>query len=189
MQTLIIYAHPETKGHCSTILKYVKYYLKKQNKKYEILDLYKLNYNPILEAEEHYTAGNRKISKQNKEIQNKIKKANHLIFIYPIWWGTMPAILKGFFDRILTPRFAYIYEDALPKGLLTHTKATIFITSGSPEIYKYIQLKRPQWHIQKDILKFCGIKSKLYQIGSARKLTKDKIKQIRTTVKKAIKTQ
>jgi hypothetical protein len=46
-----------------------------------------------------------------KKIQKQITESNHLIFIYPVWWGSMPAILKGFFDRVLTPGFAFRFND------------------------------------------------------------------------------
>ena len=116
MKTLIIYAHPKTEGHCSTILYEVKKVMKEKKKKYDLIDLYKIKYDPILHDEEHYTAGegHRKVSKENKKFQKMIKDTNELIFIYPIWWGSMPAILKGFIDRVFTSHFAYQYKGPIP---------------------------------------------------------------------------
>ncbi len=87
--------------------------------------------------------------------------ADHLVFVYPNWWGTFPAKLKAFFDRLLTPGFAF-YEDHEPgvyQPLLKNRTAEIFVTMDTPPlIYKYI-LGRPGHRAIADcILGFCGIK-------------------------------
>lgn len=186
MNTLIIYAHPNTKGYCQTVLQEVESKLKHNKLAYEVIDLYKLNYDPILHEDEHYTAGNKKITEQNVLFQEKILKADNLIFIYPLWWGAMPAILKGFFDRILTPGFAYKFIDSIPVGLLKRKRAIVFMTSGSPKLISLIyKFNRPSKLIKKDILEFCGIKTKVYLFGNARKLTNEKIKKIKYKANKA----
>ncbi|MBT7903655.1 NAD(P)H-dependent oxidoreductase [Candidatus Woesearchaeota archaeon] len=187
MKTLIIFAHPNTKGHSKTILTEIKKYFKSHKLEYELLDLHKIKYDPVLHEEEHYTAGNRNITKQNKEFQQKISDSNNLIFIYPIWWGTMPAILKGFFDKILTPRFAYEYKNKIPTGLLKGKQATIFMTTGAKRWMTRIFMgDRSKKHIESDILRFCGIKSKTYYIDNCTKLTEDQENKIKTIVKKGL---
>jgi len=185
MKTLIIYAHPETKGHNPLILKQVKAKLDAKNKDYEILDLYKMKYDPILHKEEHYTQGNTVISKQNKEIQEKIKQSD-LIFIYPVWWGTMPAILKGFFDKVLTPGFAYIFKGKMPTPLLKGKKALVITTVGAPNFFYLLTGNRPKKIISKNILKFCGIKTKVFQIDNANKLNKEQEQKIKKAVNKGL---
>ena len=184
---LIIYAHPDTKGYCQTILDEVKSRLDYDKFIYEIIDLYKSNYDPVLHEEEHYTSGNRKITRLNRQLQERILKSDKLIFIYPLWWGSMPAILKGFFDRVLTPGFAYKFVDSIPIGLLKQKKAIVFITSGSPKfissIYKF---NRASKLIKRDILGFCGIKTKVCLFGNARKLTDKNTKKIKHIVNKAL---
>lgn len=41
----------------------------------------------------------------------KIMAADHLVWIFPVWWGGLPAITKGFIDRIFLPRMAFRYDD------------------------------------------------------------------------------
>jgi len=87
--------------------------------------------------------------------------ADHLVFVYPNWWGTFPAKLKGFFDRVLNSGFAF-YEDHEPgvyQPLLKGKTAEIFVTMDTPPvIYNYI-LGRPGHRAVADcILGFCGIK-------------------------------
>jgi len=128
---LIIYAHPNKKGHCGYILEQVKKRLDKKREKYKILDLYQMKYDPLLKDEEHYTSGSHKVSKNNKIIQKKIKKSKKLIFIYPTWWNNMPAILKGFVDRVFIPKFAFSYKGNFPIGLLKGL-ANVYINKEGP---------------------------------------------------------
>jgi len=185
MKTLIIYAHPNTPGHCSYILEQVK--AKLDTKEYEILDLYKIKYDPVLHENELYTAGGEDISKQDLEIQNKIKRSNHLIFIYPVWWGSMPAILKGFFDKVFKNGFAFKFKDKKGVGLLKDKTATIFITSGASKLVYLLFLGNiPKKIIKRLILGFCGIKSKFYHIGNCTIINEKKKQEIKKVVNKAL---
>jgi NAD(P)H dehydrogenase (quinone) len=167
MTTLIIFAHPGNEGHNTGILAEVLSSLEKKGEKYELLDLYKMKFDPILKENELYTSGKREMSKEVLEIQQKIRDNKHLIFIYPVWWASMPAIMKGFFDRILTSRFGFVYERGIPKGLLKN-KAAVFITSGAANLLSLIfQGGRPAKIISNDILGFCGIKNRVFQLGNA----------------------
>ena len=187
MQTLIIYAHPNTNGHCSNILGEVENRLKETGKDYEVLDLYKIKYDPILHENEHYTAGNKHISEQNKEFQNKIKDADKLIFIYPVWWGTMPAILKGFIDRVLVPGFAYRFSKfGIPQGFLKDKKAVVFMTTGGNRFLYLLIGNRPKRLMKTDILSFVGIKSRVFMLDNAKKFDNKKKSRIKRMVKEGI---
>ena len=186
MKILVIYAHPAVRGFNSFILENVKLQLEERKIDFEVLDLYKMKYNPILKSEELYSAGNKKVSNKNKEIQKKIKKADKLIFIYPVWWSGLPAILKGFIDRIFVSGFAFKYVKGVPVGLLKK-KAVVIQTSGGPRIYYWFFGNLTKRMVQSEILRFCAVKSKFYQIYSAIKLTDKKKKQIVLKVNKIIK--
>lgn len=186
MNILVIYAHPETKGHCLEILRNVITLLKKSEHHFEVLDLYKLRYDPIMHKDEHYTAGNRKISQFNRQIQKKITSSDHLIFIYPIWWGSFPAILKGFFDKVLTSGFAYTYTDGKPVKLLKGKNATVFCTSGGSRLFYTLTANMPSIIIRYGILGFCGIRTKVHQFYSCHRLDEKKKKMIKEKVSKAL---
>ncbi len=175
---LIIYAHPNKEGHCGYILKKIQRELDNDKKNYEILNLYKINFNPILKNEEHYTSGRRKVTEKIGEFQDKIRNNKKFIIIYPTWWNSTPAILKGFFDRVLTMGFAFKYENKIPRGLL-QGKVAVITTTGGPIIFeKFFAGNRSLKTVINDTLNFCGLKSKGFMIGSARELTekqKDKI--------------
>ena len=71
------------------------------------------------------------------EYQQTLKKTSHLILIFPIWWGTMPAILKGFFDKVMTLNFAFNYENGWTPLLTNIKKTTIITTSqGDTEMFR-----------------------------------------------------
>lgn len=184
---LIIYAHPNKDGHCGYILNQVIKELNAKNITYSILDLYQENYNPVMQPSEHYTSGNYEISIETKKFQELIKNESKFIFIYPTWWNSAPAILKGFFDRTFTNHFAFLYDGMIPHGLLDG-KALVFTTTGGPAIIEKLFLgKRSLKLVTFDVLRFCGIKSKGVIIGSSNKFTpKQKIK-IERLVKKNIK--
>ena len=91
--------------------------------------------------------------------KEEILWADHLVFVYPVWWGTMPALLKGFLDRVFVPGFAF-YELAQDdyKKLLAGRTAQLLITMDTPVwIYKLF-IKAPSTHAMKvATLQFCGI--------------------------------
>jgi len=165
--TLLIYAHPQTEGSNPLILAEVEAFLKEKDFSYEVLDLYKMSYDPILHEDEHYTAGRKDISEQNREIQKKIGETDTLIFIHPVWWYSMPAVLKGFLDRVLTSKWAFQYRKVgpvwVPFGLLKGKKAIIFMTTGSPWWAFWHPGVRASQQVVKRALTFCGIKAKRVQ--------------------------
>ena len=122
----------------------------------------------------------------------------------------MPAILKGFFDRVFSSGFAFKYAPVIPSkmmpffekifrifsnrfdygipiGLLRDKKAIVFMTTGSPKVISYpLTGNRFIKIIKKDILGFFGIRSKIYHIGNCRKLNDYKIAEIVRTVGHAL---
>jgi len=171
---LIIYAHPHRKGHCGAILSSLETKLK--NEKYEVLDLYKMKFNPMLKEYELLSSKYRKkVSKDVSDIQKKISASDRLIFIHPVWWYSMPAIMKGFYDRILTSGYAFKYKKVffgLAKTsvpFLKGKKAAYFITSGSRKsFFLFVPYLWSVGFIVKGTLNFfCGIKTKIFHYGNA----------------------
>lgn len=95
------------------------------------------------------------------EAWEKIKWAEHLVWIHPVWWGGLPAILKGFIDRVFLPGFAFQYKensmwwDKLLKGKTAHVITTI----DQPSWYYWLVYGRPSVNqLKKATLEFCGVK-------------------------------
>lgn len=184
---IIIYAHPNKDGHCGQILKELTKRLNEKKINYTILDLYEMNYDPVLKNNEHYTSGHFDVSEKNKKIQDMIKNESKFIFIYPTWWNNMPAILKGFVDRVFTNKFSFEYVHGIPCGLL-RGKAVAFTTTGTFKIAYYLFLGRRSLKIlTKDSLRFCGLKSRGYAICNSTKLNEKQIKKINKAVNNGLK--
>lgn len=99
----------------------------------------------------------------------KIKAADHLVWIHPVWWGGMPAIMKGFIDRLFLPGIAYQYRENsiwLDK-LLSGKTARIITTLDQPGWYYRLMYGRPSVNqLRKSTLEFCGVKPvKLTYLG------------------------
>lgn len=175
---LIIYAHPGPVGQHAYFLDKVKRLLdekKSTDIKYEVLDLYALNYEPHLKSSELYTANNREIGTDTAQFQTKIKESTSLLFIYPTWWQNMPAILKGFLDKTFVSGFAYRYEGRLPVGLLKGKKAAAFTATGQPRWFNFlIKRDRSLKVLLNDVLSFSGIKTKGFSLGDSRALTEER---------------
>ncbi|PEJ35432.1 NAD(P)H-dependent oxidoreductase [Bacillus pseudomycoides] len=159
MNVLIIYAHPNPFSFNASILEHVQKGLQKPNHFVTLLDLYKEQFNPVLIFNEDKRRRDLVYEEETEKYRKLIKEADFFIFIYPIWWWGMPAILKGFIDRVFVTGFAYKYDGALPKGLLIGKKAWVINTLDSPLWYVALLYRSADWVImKKGILRFCGIR-------------------------------
>ena len=95
-----------------------------------------------------------------RHAQEAIAKADHLLIIYPLWLGSMPAILKAFFEQVLRPGFA-ISKSASGKSwqkLLSGKSARIVVTMGMPGfVYRWYFRSHSVKSLKRNILGFCGI--------------------------------
>lgn len=155
MEKLIITAHPSSKGFTHKIAEsYIKG-LKEKNLSYELLDLYKG------ERQNFFYFENVKelpVDDLRDLYQKKIKEAKEIIFIFPVWWGTCPAIMKNFFDNNFTSGFAYLGSEDGVKGLLEGKTARIFMTCDGPGILYNLPLSPTKITWKYFMLGFCGIK-------------------------------
>lgn len=101
-----------------------------------------------------------------KMVQAEVLKADHLVIVYPNWWCTMPALLKGMFDRMWLPGFAFRFpKDAkghsslFPQHLLSGKTARVIIASGTHPWIVWAFMGDFTNEISRAILKFAGIKN------------------------------
>ncbi len=193
MNTVIIYAHPSHKGHCGYLLREVVSKLNSRNESFRVIDLYKDTFDALLQEEQLYTLhAKARMTKKVTQYQKILRSANTYIFIYPIWWNTMPAILKGFFDTVFTPKFAFVYKKfpiipfKIPVGLLKGKKAFCYVTTAATWWQVYVLGKRYKTIVQNDILGFCGVKTKVYSFHNANSLTVATKKRIARFVSKRL---
>jgi putative NADPH-quinone reductase len=93
--------------------------------------------------------------------QEQIVWAEHLVILYPLWLGSMPAKLKGLFEQVLRPGFAFGESrgKGLPKKLLKGKSARIVVTMGMPALfYRFVYRAHSLKSLERNILAFCGIR-------------------------------
>ena len=96
-----------------------------------------------------------------KEAMEKIKWADHLVWIHPVWWGGLPAIMKGFIDRLFLPgvTFKYRPDSIWWDKLLAGKTARIITTLDQPGWYYWFAYGRPSVNqLRRSTLEFCGVK-------------------------------
>lgn len=93
------------------------------------------------------------------QARQAIRDAQHIVVVTPVWWGSVPALLKGFFDRALLPGEDFKYTDkGLPVGLLKGRSARLIITCDTPRFLFPLMPYTKIDSVTKGTLKFCGFK-------------------------------
>lgn len=130
MKHLIVYAHPldsSLNGHFS---KTVTALLSAQGHEVVVRDLNQIAFNPVLSPGDIAGQYRGEVSADVQTEQQHITWADCITFIYPIWWTGMPAIMKGYIDRVFSYGFAYRYDKGVQQGLLKGKTAVIINTHG-----------------------------------------------------------
>ncbi len=159
MRNLIIYAHPNPKSFNHAILDTTVQSLQETGYEVMIRDLYAMKFDPVLKSSDFEALQSGKIQSEIRTEQDYIAGADVLTLIYPIWWTGLPALLKGYIDRVFSYGFAYKTGDDGPVGLLTGKKAFIINTHGTPtEIYDSSGMTEAlRKTSDTGIFNFCGI--------------------------------
>jgi NAD(P)H dehydrogenase (quinone) len=160
MKVLIIYAHPNKQSFNQAILSRVEGVLAELQQEVRIRDLYAMDFDPVFRVEEQAKLQKKRTPAAIKTEQKHISWADMLIIIHPIWWFSMPAIMKGYIDKVLQAGFAYTYVKGQLIGLLQNKKLLLINTTGTPEkIMEENCIKEIlQTTIDNGIYKFCGLK-------------------------------
>jgi len=95
-----------------------------------------------------------------KDAIEKLQNADHLVFIHPVWWGSYPAVMKGFIDRVFLPNITFAHDKNNKRQMLLSGKsARIIQTMEAPVWYYRLLLGNPAIKQLKNItLNFCGVK-------------------------------
>jgi putative NADPH-quinone reductase len=155
---LLILGHPSGTSFCAALAE--RYIQSAIDAGHEVrqLRLGELDFDPVLRE------GYQQIQVLEEALsaaQSDILWAEHLTLVYPIWWGGIPALLKGFFDRVFLPGFAFKYRQgkAFPDKLLKGRTAHLLVTMDTPAWYYRWIYRMPGLHqVRKTTLEFCGIK-------------------------------
>ncbi|ASR48028.1 NAD(P)H-dependent oxidoreductase [Paenibacillus kribbensis] len=193
MKHLIVYAHSNAESLNHAILETVVNALKEKGDEVVVRDLYALDFQPVLKPEDTAAMRAGQTPADIKVEQEYITQSDMITFISPIWWTGLPAILKGYVDRVFAYGFAYTSGPEGIHKLLTGKKGFIVNTHGTPnEIYDKIGMTAGL-KITSDtgIFDFVGIESVGHLLlGSIGYLDEDGykglLKQVQDTVKSVL---
>jgi NAD(P)H dehydrogenase (quinone) len=178
MHVLFVYAHPEPTSFTGALKDAGVTALRKAGHTVEISDLYAEKFDPVAGRHDFRAAANaERFHYQTEQAhahetegfaadlareQRRFLKADLVIWIYPIWWGGMPAILKGWFDRVLAFGFAYADGRRFDSGFFPDKRGMLCLSTGgtrqrfSPEDV-YGDIKTVLWPAQRLIIEYLGM--------------------------------
>ena len=149
MNILIVHAHPEPKSFTSSLKNTAKENLEKQGHYVEISDLYEMNFNPVASQldfeslnqtyyfnyalEQRHAQKNQTLAQDIQIEIDKVKRADLVIFSFPLYWTSVPAILKGWIDRVFVSGLFYGGKRFYNHGGMTGKKAMLCLTLGGRE--------------------------------------------------------
>ena len=156
-QVLIINGHPDKQSYNYALTEAYKNGANKTNAIIDTINISDLDFNPNLRFGYRQRT---ELEPDLKDAIDKIKKADHIVWVFPMWWYGYPALMKGFIDRTFLPGITFepIEGKASPKKLLKGKTARIIITSDTPKWYDFLFMKSPAINqFKKGTLEFCGI--------------------------------
>ncbi|MGE5701385.1 MAG: NAD(P)H-dependent oxidoreductase [Clostridia bacterium] len=133
MKAYILFAHPGKESFNHEILHQVTSHLKQAGISYRVNDLYENRFQPVFTETDMRQVEQGTVSSDIEEEQQQITDADLLVMIYPVYWWSQPAILKGWIDRVFTDNFAFRYESGGPVGMLTGKQAVVFTSTRESE--------------------------------------------------------
>lgn len=161
MQVLVVLAHPLKESFAASVARTVVAALEAKGHQVDMLDLYAENFDPRLTAAERASdmSGTYDLSAVASYTE-RLKAADALILVFPQWWFNLPAILKGFIDRVFVTGVAFDFDD---KGIKLVPKLEklrhfwVFSTTGSPWWVAKFYMGDPVRRILKrGVVAFCG---------------------------------
>ncbi len=155
---LIINGHPNPESFCSALFEAYQNGALAAGAEVKTIVIGALNFNPNLQF------GYQKRQELEPDLLDaleKIRWAEHLVWVHPVWWGGFPAVMKGFIDRLFLPTIAFKYRpnSVWWDKLFIGKSARVIATLDQPVWYYWLQFGSPSiYQLKKSILEFVGIK-------------------------------
>jgi len=158
VNVLVICGHPRKPSYCHALAESYREGAQMAGAEVRQLDVADLDF----DVHVRYPSPNQQPCEEGiTKARELITWAQHIVFVYPTWWGSMPALLKGFLDRVLTPGYAFDETDdpAVWERLLDGRSAQLLVTMDTPPwVYRFIYGQPGHNAMRKATLGFCGIK-------------------------------
>ena len=140
MKALIVFSHPREGSFSHALLERIKKELEAKDYEVNVRDLYKINFNPLLDGSNmihiengNFVRENETFPKDVREEMQYMLESDLYIYIFPSWWNGMPAIMKGYIDRVFQHGFAYSFEDDEAQKRFEGKRALFFTATGQPQ--------------------------------------------------------
>ncbi|WP_442598352.1 NAD(P)H-dependent oxidoreductase [Neobacillus sp. D3-1R] len=163
MNVLMVYAHPSPTSYNAALKNAAVEALVERGVSAKVSDLYGMNFNPVAQLSDTVVPKNLEEVPEDLRIEReKVSWADFIIFQFPMWWTSSPAILKGWFDRVFAAGFAYgpgLYNHGNLKG----KKAMLSFTTGGRHLGSYGpnglkgKMDERLFNFQHEILYFSGM--------------------------------
>jgi NAD(P)H dehydrogenase (quinone) len=134
MRILMVYCHPRADSFSAALRDTALEALRARGHEVELRDLYAEGFNPVLTAEERSVYNDEAANQAGIEHEiAQLQRADALLLVYPTWWYGMPAMLKGWFDRVWVPGVTFTFSNGAIQPALTNIKRMGVVTTyGSP---------------------------------------------------------
>ena len=177
MNVLIVYAHPEPTSFSGALKDRAVAALSHAGHRVEVSDLYAEGFNPVAgrhdftttadagrfhyQSEQEMAARSGAFAEDIRREQERVAEADLLVLQFPLWWGSPPAILKGWCERVLAYGFAYVDGRRFDSGLFKGRRAVFSVTTGgTPERFSdegvYGEIERVLYPIERLLLQYMG---------------------------------
>lgn len=154
----VIMGHPDAGSYCAALARAYAESARAAGATVREITLGELTFDPVLW---HGYREEQPLEPDLVAAQETIRWADHLVFAYPIWWGAVPALLKGFIDRTFLPGFAFKYREnsKLWDRLLAGRSARLLVTMDTPGWYfRWVSRQPGHQMMRRTILGFSGVK-------------------------------
>ncbi len=155
---VILLGHPDHASLCGALAERYRQAAVAAGHRVQLFGLGDIDFDPVLRH------GYRQIQPLEpglQQINEAIAGCQHLVLVYPTWWGGMPALLKGYFDRAFLPGYAFRYrkDSVWWDRLLSGRSARVITTLDTPPwYYRWVYRMPGHQQVRRTILEFCGIK-------------------------------
>lgn len=161
MRVLVVLAHPRPESLNHALARELCAGLRDSGHEVDLADLYAEGFRPELDAEDFRAFGDGATPDDIRGYQERVRSAGALAFVFPVWWFSPPAMMKGFVERVFFEGFAFRFgRGGRVIGLLSHERALVLNTGGaSSAMVQLFGFAKPadqmfcEW-----TLKFCGVK-------------------------------
>jgi NAD(P)H dehydrogenase (quinone) len=173
MRVLIVYCHPVPESFCAAVRDTVLQAVKQKGSEARLIDLYREGFDPVMRCEERRSYNQHPpVDPALRPHIEHLKWAEAIVFIYPTWWYGLPAMLKGWLDRVWATGVAFALSekgDGTIRPLMTHiSKIAVITTCGAPRWLSFLMGEPGRKTILRGIRSLCARRCKTHFLAHYR---------------------